>query len=173
DIKCSPEVVKFWDDRKTQILQKDLQYFKLNYVLDCSKELNLHANTIGNKRHELIKENHKRSFEDYEDDQNSQKRRSTNSCDEAIGPERLYNNRRGVLHLDHVLHPVIPVESSTSNDLVIDTKDEDVFNVMLRETYLKIRQNIHSCLSQRDLANIDKLEDGEIFFFSSDIEEIL
>ncbi|CAI2171438.1 10619_t:CDS:2 [Funneliformis geosporum] len=148
-------IVKFWDDRKTQILQKDLQYFKVQNELN--KELNLHANTIGNKRHELIKENHKRSFEDYEDDQNSQKRRSTNSCDEAIGPERLYNNRRGVLHLDHVLHPVIPVESSTSNDLVIDTKDEDVFNVMLRETYLKIRQNIHSCLSQRDITTSQDL----------------
>jgi hypothetical protein len=46
----------------------------------------------------------------------------------------------------------IPVESSASNDPVIDTKDEDVFNMMLRETYLKIRQDIHSCLSQRDVS---------------------
>jgi len=35
--------------------------------------------------------------------------------------------------------PVISVESSTSKDLVIDTKDEDVFNMMLCETYLNIR----------------------------------
>ncbi|CAI2178722.1 10971_t:CDS:2 [Funneliformis geosporum] len=34
--------------------------------------------------------------------------------------------------------PAIPVESSTSKDPEIDTKDEDVFNMMLRETYLKI-----------------------------------
>ncbi|CAI2191022.1 1543_t:CDS:2, partial [Funneliformis geosporum] len=85
--------------------------------------------------------------------------------------------------------PAIPVESSTSKDPVIDTKDEDVFNMMLRETYLKIRQDIRSCISQRDwniedynvsrsfrdyqITNVNKLEDDVIFFFSSDIEEIL
>lgn len=85
--------------------------------------------------------------------------------------------------------PAIPIESSTSNDPVVDTKDVDVFNTMLRETYLKIRQDIRNCFSQRDwniedynvsrsfrnyqIANINKLEDGAIFFFLSDIEEIL
>ena len=48
--------------------------------------------------------------------------------------------------------PAIPIESSTSNDPVVDTKDVDVFNTMLRETYLKIRQDIRNCFSQRDVS---------------------
>ncbi|CAG8754063.1 2095_t:CDS:2, partial [Funneliformis caledonium] len=55
--------VKVQNELKTlQVESEDL-----NYILDQSKELNLHANAIRNKRHELIKENHKRSFKNYEE----------------------------------------------------------------------------------------------------------
>ncbi|CAG8537838.1 1219_t:CDS:10, partial [Ambispora leptoticha] len=64
EIKCSPEVKEFWNDRRTQNLQQELQNAKaqnelktlqvetedLSYILDRSRELNLHANIIGNKR---------------------------------------------------------------------------------------------------------------------------
>jgi len=43
--------------------------------------------------------------------------------------------------------PAIPIESSTSNDLVVDTKDVDVFNMMLCETYLKIRQDLRNAIN--------------------------
>ncbi|CAJ0899151.1 14344_t:CDS:2, partial [Entrophospora sp. SA101] len=63
-IKHSPEVIKFWNDYRTQNLQQDLQYIKaqnelktlrietedLNYILGQGKELDLHASIIGNKR---------------------------------------------------------------------------------------------------------------------------
>ncbi|CAG8748832.1 16374_t:CDS:2, partial [Funneliformis caledonium] len=66
DIKCSPEVVKFWNDRNTQNLREKIQHVKahnelklfqiesedLKYALDRSKNLNF--TTIENKRKEAL-----------------------------------------------------------------------------------------------------------------------
>ncbi|CAG8458436.1 11160_t:CDS:10 [Paraglomus brasilianum] len=66
--KCSAEVRTFWSNRKSLNLQRDLQHVEfqkqlmlshieaedLNYVLDRSRELNVHSTAIGNRRHELI-----------------------------------------------------------------------------------------------------------------------
>ncbi|RHZ81581.1 hypothetical protein Glove_117g549 [Diversispora epigaea] len=83
--------------------------------------------------------------------------------------------------------PTITVDLSTP---LIDTQDDDAFdNKVSREAYIKIRQDVRDRPSQKDwfigecnvsnafrnfqITNIDRLESGDTFFFSLNIEEIL
>ncbi|KAF0434226.1 c2h2-type zinc finger transcription factor [Gigaspora margarita] len=74
NIKHSLKVKKFWNDRKMQSLEQDIKYIQaqnqlkvlqvdsedLSYALDRSRELNEHANIIGNKRKLVLEKNGER-----------------------------------------------------------------------------------------------------------------
>ncbi|CAG8593354.1 8239_t:CDS:10 [Acaulospora morrowiae] len=202
----SKEVKLFWTSVETEkvesknkllelrIKQAEIQFFvdrtlagnAAHRIFDQKKidyALNLNKNSIG-----------KHSYDKGMEDACSYKYRRGGEDDEPLRtPEEkirtvTYREKESSTSTMSYI-PAIPVESSISTDLVIDTRDEGIFNMMLRETYLKIRQDIRSCLSLRDwniedynvsrsfrdyqVANIDKLEDDGIYFFSSNIEEIL
>ncbi|CAB4401580.1 unnamed protein product [Rhizophagus irregularis] len=80
------------------------------------------------------------------------------------------------------------LEDTETIPLIIINEDEDVITdkKMMRDAYLKIRQDLCDHFSQKDvsynvsdafrkyqISNIDKLVAGETFHFSSDNEEIL
>ncbi|RGB23292.1 hypothetical protein C1646_677219 [Rhizophagus diaphanus] len=98
-----------------------------------------------------------------------------------------FDDEESAIPIESSFIPTIPVELSTP---VIDTQDDDVFNKKVsREAYIKVRQDARDRPSQKDwfigeydvsnafrnfqITNIDRLESGDTFFFSLNIEEIL
>ncbi|CAI2181429.1 10216_t:CDS:2, partial [Funneliformis geosporum] len=67
------KALELFENWQTQNLQQDLQHIKVQNEIktlqieseDISKELNMHANTIGSKRYEFILGSHKCSSENY------------------------------------------------------------------------------------------------------------
>ncbi|CAG8556583.1 1286_t:CDS:2 [Acaulospora morrowiae] len=130
EIKFSPEVENFWNDNRTQnLLRQELQNVKaqnelktlqienedLSYVLDRSKELNLHASMIGNRRKlmlekirdeqlqtkcvsgKVLRNASKRSQEEYSLDDDSEKgtKKNPKPCLESIYFTALRNDDDG------------------------------------------------------------------------------
>lgn len=67
--------------------------------------MNLHVNVIGNKKHKLIKENHRRSFENYE----GKVLNIVNKKFNCILLNIIKNYRRSINKSDEVIEPEWPI----------------------------------------------------------------
>ncbi|CAG8696059.1 16169_t:CDS:10, partial [Funneliformis caledonium] len=157
----SEEVKSFWISIETEKIEKENKLLELK-IKQAEIQFSVDRTLMGNEAHRIFDQ----KKIDYALNSNENSIGKHSADDEGMEDARSYKHRRGeddepprtpedqitfeeessTSAMSYI--PANPVESFTSKDPVIDTKDEDI-------------------------ANIDKLEDSAIFCFSSDIEEIL